>query len=100
MSKTSYDFITIEEINGTLTANVALHLQKYIQLNLKGEYSDNFIVCKLIPKTEAELRAIFELNEALKQANYIPAVFALIDKDKEVTPYYLKIEWPMVKKEG
>ena len=100
MNKTSYDFINIEEINGTLTANIALQLQKYIQLNLKGEYGDNFIVCKLIPKTQPELQAIFELNEALKQANYIPSIFALINKDKEFTPYYLKIEWPMVKQEG
>ena len=100
MSKTSYNFITIEEINSTLTANIALQLQKYIQLNLKGEYADNFIVCKLIPKTQPELQTIFELNEALKLASYTPTIFSLIDKDKEVTPYYLKIEWPMVKKEG
>ena len=100
MTNTSYDFITIEEINGTITANIALQLQKYIQLNLKGEYANNFIVCKLIPKTEVELQIIFQLNEALKQADYIPAIFALIDKTKEVTPYYLKIEWPMVKQEG
>ena len=45
MSKTSYDFINIEEINDTLTANIALQLQTHIQLNLKGEYADNFIVC-------------------------------------------------------
>lgn len=44
MSKTSYDFINIEEVNDTLTANIALQLQKYIQLNLKREYIDNFIV--------------------------------------------------------
>lgn len=100
MSKTSYDFINIEEINDTLTANIALQLQTHIQLNLKGEYADNFIVCKLIPKTQPELQTIFELNEALKQANYTPTIFALIDKDKEFTPYYLKIEWPMVKQEG
>lgn len=30
MSKTSYDFINIKEINSTLTANIALQLQKYI----------------------------------------------------------------------
>ena len=99
IKKTSYDFITIKEINNTLTANVALHLQKYIQLNLKEEYKDNFIVCKLSPKTEDELKTIFELNEALKQANYIPSVFSLIDSNNENTPYYLKIEWPMVKQE-
>ena len=99
MNKISYDFITIEEINSTLTANVALQLQKHIQLNLQGEYADNFIVCKFIPKTEIELRAIFELNESLKQANYTPTILSLIDKDKEVTPYYLKIEWPMVQRE-
>jgi len=100
MNKTSYDFITIEEINSTLTANIALQLQRYIQLNLNGEYTDNFIVCKLIPKTQEELQTIFELNEALKQANYIPTLLSLIDNTKEVTPYYLKIEWPMVKQEG
>jgi hypothetical protein len=100
MTKTTYDFITIEEINNTLTANIALQLQQYIQLNLKGEYTDNFIVCKLIPKTQEELQTIFELNEALKQANYIPTLLSLIDNTKEATPYYLKIEWPMVKQEG
>ena len=100
MNKTSYNFTTIEGINNTLIANIALQLQKYIQLNLKGEYTNNFIVCKLIPKTQPELQTIFELNEALKQANYTPTIFALIDKDKEFTPYYLKIEWPMVKQEG
>lgn len=100
MTKITYDFITIEEINNTLTANIALQLQQHIQLNLKGEYTDNFIVCKLIPKTQEELQAIFELNEALKQANYIPTLLSLIDNTKEVTPYYLKIEWPMVKQEG
>ena len=99
MNKTSYDFIAIEEINSTLTANIALQLQRYIQLNLNGEYTDNFIVCKLIPKTQEELQTIFELNEALKQANYIPTLLSLIDNTKEVTPYYLKIEWPMVKQE-
>ena len=99
MNKTSYNFITIEEINNTLTANIALQLQQYIQLNLKGEHTDNFIVCKLIPKTQEELQTIFELNEALKQANYIPTLLSLIDNTKEVTPYYLKIEWPMVKQE-
>lgn len=99
MSKTSYDFITVETIDSTLVSNIAMHLQEYIQLNLKGEYIDNFIVCKLIPKTQPELQTIFELNEALKQASYTPTIFALIDKTKEVTPYYLKIEWPMAKQE-
>lgn len=99
MTKTSYDFITIETIDSTLVSNIAMHLQEYIQLNLRGEYTDNFIVCKLIPKTQEELQEIFKLNEALKQANYLSAIFALIDKTKEVTPYYLKIEWPMAKQE-
>ena len=100
MSKVYYEFITINEINGTLIANIALQLQKYIQLNLKGEYADNFIVCKFTPKTQPELQNIFELNETLKQANYTPTIFALIDKNKDLTPYYLKIEWPIVNKEN
>ena len=100
MNKTSYDFIAIEEINSTLTANIALQLQRYIQLNLNGEHTDNFIVCKFTPETETELYSIMELNEALKQANYIPTLLSLIDNAKETTPYYLKIEWPMVKQEG
>ena len=99
MTETSYDFIVIEEINNTLVANIALKLQQYIQLNLKGEYADNFVVCKFTPKTEIELHSIMELNEALKQANYTPTLLSLIDSTKETTPYYLKIEWPMVKQE-
>lgn len=99
MTKTSYNFITVETIDNTLVSNIAMYLQQYIQLNLRGEYKDNFIVCKLIPKTQEELQFIFELNEALKQANYLPTILSLINKTKDVTPYYLKIEWPMVKQE-
>ena len=98
--KSSYSYIAIEEINNTLTAKIALELQKHIQLNLKNEYPNNFIVFKFLPKTEEDLHLLFELNESLKQANYTPTILSLIDKNKEVTPYYLKIEWPMVKKEG
>ena len=97
---TSYNFIAIEEINSTtLTAKVALELQKHIQLNLRGEYPDNFIMFKFVPKTEEELHLLFELVESLKQANYTPIILSLIDNDKEITPYYLKAEWPMVKQE-
>ena len=93
-----YDFINIDAINNTLTANVALKLQKYIQLNMNGSYSCNFIVFKFFPKNEIELQEIFNLNEALKQANYLPLILSVLNKDDKDTPYYLKIEWPMIKR--
>lgn len=96
MKKCNYDFVTIEEINHTLTATVAIQLQNYVQRSLRGEYGANYIVCEFFPKTAEEIQLLFALDDALKAANYVSAIFGMAVKDAEETPYYLKIQWPVV----
>jgi hypothetical protein len=89
-----YDVITIEEINSALIATVATQLQNYIQRRLRKEYDADYILCEFFPKSAQELTDLFALEGALRQAEYIPALFGMACKDAEVTPYYLKIQWP------
>lgn len=92
MIKTNVPFIEIPEINDLLFSTVALHISDGVKSYMVNK-DFNYIVIKLFPHNQEQLKEIIKLNEALHSAEYHTTVLAVIDEAKDWTPYYIKIEW-------
>lgn len=99
MIKPNIPIVEIKEINEMLTVTISNYLQEGIQSYLINK-DFNYIVIKMTPHNEIELRYIMQIKDALASAGYLPTMLSVIDKTKEWTPYFIKIEWNTTIGEG